>query len=145
METVALLACAWRPHNSYYEPNGFDSPKQDPTVAEPPLHISGDAARYDHREGNDDFSQAGAFFRLFDAGQKARLFSNIADAMQGVPEIIVERQLDLFHRADPAYATGVRRRGSQSRPRSGTPLTKNRAKPPMNADNSIASFIGGPG
>jgi len=35
--------------DAYYEPNSFDGPKQDPTEAEPPLHISGDAARYDHR------------------------------------------------------------------------------------------------
>ena len=72
--------------DAYYEPNSFGGPKQDPAVAEPPLHISGDAARYDHHEGNDDFSQPGALFRLFDADQKKRLFSNIAAAMQGVPE-----------------------------------------------------------
>jgi catalase len=36
---------------------------------------SGDAGRYDHREGNDDSSQPRALFRLFDDGQKARLFS----------------------------------------------------------------------
>ena len=68
--------------DAYYEPNSFGGPKQDPAVAEPPLHISGDAARYDHHEGNDDFSQPGALFRLFDADQKKRLFSNISAAMQ---------------------------------------------------------------
>ena len=94
--------------DAYYEPNSFEGPKEDPTVGEPPLHISGDAARYNQRDGNDDFSQPGALFRLFDAGQKARLFSNIADSMQGVPGPIVERQLALFHRADPAYASGAR-------------------------------------
>jgi catalase len=94
--------------DAYYEPNSFDGPAQDPTVAEPPLRISGDAARYDHREGNDDFSQPGALFRLFDDVQKQRLFSNIADAMQGVPDEIVERQIALFQRADPAYGAGVR-------------------------------------
>ncbi len=94
--------------DAYYEPNSFHGPKQDPSVAEPPLRISGDAARYDHREGNDDFSQPGALFRLFDEGQQRRLFSNIADAMQGVPEEIVERQCKLFDRCDPAYGAGVR-------------------------------------
>jgi len=94
--------------DAYYEPNSFDGPAQDPNVAEPPLRISGDAARYDHREGNDDFSQPGALFRLFDDVQKQRLFSNIADAMQGVPDEIVERQIALFQRADPAYGAGVR-------------------------------------
>ena len=94
--------------DAYYEPNSFGGPKQDPSVAEPPLHISGDAARYDHREGNDDFIQPRALFLLFDAGQRQRLFSNIAAAMQGVPEPIVERQLGLFDRVDPAYGAGVR-------------------------------------
>ncbi len=94
--------------DAYYEPNSFAGPIQDPSVAEPPLRISGDAARYDHREGNDDFSQPRALFRLFDAGQKARLFSNIAAAMNGVPEPIVERQLALFTRVDADYGAGVR-------------------------------------
>ncbi|MCW5981503.1 MAG: catalase [Bryobacteraceae bacterium] len=94
--------------DAYYEPNSFGGPAQDPSVAEPPLRISGDAARHDHREGNDDFSQPRALFRLFDNGQRQRLFSNIADAMQGVPEEIVERQLGLFQSVDPAYAAGVR-------------------------------------
>ncbi|HWB96360.1 MAG TPA: catalase [Bryobacteraceae bacterium] len=94
--------------DAYYEPNSFQGPVQNPAVAEPPLRISGDAARYDHREGNDDFSQPRALFRLFDDGQKQRLFSNIAEAMQGVPQEIVERQLALFTKVDPAYGAGVR-------------------------------------
>jgi catalase len=94
--------------DAYYEPNSFGGPAQDPSVAEPPLRISGDAARYDHREGNDDFSQPRALFRLFDDAQKKRLFSNIADAMEGVPQFIVDRQLALFDKVDPGYGAGVR-------------------------------------
>jgi catalase len=94
--------------DAYYEPNSYNGPVQDPTGAEPPLSISGDAARYDHREGNDDFSQPRALFRLFNKDQRERLFNNIADAMQGVPEFIVERQCALFDRVDPAYGSGVR-------------------------------------
>jgi catalase len=93
--------------DAYYEPNSFAGPEQNPRYAEPPLKISGDAGRYNHREGNDDYSQAGALFRLFNADQKARLFSNIAAAMQGVPQAIVDRQLGHFAKADPTYATGV--------------------------------------
>lgn len=94
--------------DAYYEPNSFEGPAQDPSVAEPPLRISGDASRYDHREGNDDFTQPRALFRLFDEGQKERLFSNIADAMDGVPEEIVERQCALFDQVDGDYGAGVR-------------------------------------
>jgi catalase len=93
--------------DAYYEPNSFGGPVERKAAGEPPLKISGDAAHYDHRAGNDDYSQAGALFRLFDAGQKARLYRNIAAAMQGVPAAIVKRQLGHFAKADPAYAAGV--------------------------------------
>jgi catalase len=95
--------------DAYYEPNSFGGPFERPEFAEPPLKISGDADRYNHREGNDDYSQPRALFNLFDEGQKARLFSNIADAMRGVPEVIVERQLGHFEKVHPDYAAGVRR------------------------------------
>lgn len=94
--------------DAYYEPNSFGGPRQAPEYREPPLRISGDADRYDHRAGNDDYSQAGALFRLFDEGQRQRLFQNIAAAMAGVPLEIVERQLGHFEKVDPAYAAGVR-------------------------------------
>lgn len=93
--------------DAFYEPNSFDGPVQDESVAEPPLRIDGDAERYNHREGNDDYKQPGDLFRLFDDAQKQRLFNNLRDGMQGVPEEIVQRQLVHFHRADPAYAEGV--------------------------------------
>lgn len=93
--------------DAYYEPNSFDGPKEDPSVAEPPLRISGDVDRYDHREGNDDYTQAGNLFRIFDNAQKQRLFNNVAASMGGVPEVIIQRQLIHFHNADPAYAQGV--------------------------------------
>jgi catalase len=74
---------------------------------EPPLKISGDADRYDHREGNDDYTQAGDLFRLLPVAEKQRLFDNIAAAMQGVPQFIMERQIQHFAKADPAYGEGV--------------------------------------
>jgi len=97
------------PGDHYYEPNSFGGPTQDPSFAEPPLRISGDAARWDHRVGNDDYTQPGNLFRLFDDGEKQRLFDNIAAAMQGVPDDIVERQIALFSKCDPAYGAGVRK------------------------------------
>ena len=74
-----------------------------------PLKLHGDADRFSHRDGNDDFTQPGNLFRLFDYGQKQRLFDNIAAAMQGVPETIVRRQIALFAKCDPAYGAGVAR------------------------------------
>ncbi|SHI66560.1 catalase [Rubritalea squalenifaciens DSM 18772] len=94
--------------NAYYEPNSFDGPIDSSEFAEPPLKISGDADRYNHREGNDDYTQPGNLFRLMSAEQQQQLFENIAGAMQGVPQEIIERQLAHFDKADPAYGEGVR-------------------------------------
>jgi catalase len=93
--------------NAFYEPNSFDGPVQDARFAEPPLKVSGDADRYNHRDGNDDYTQPGNLFRLMSPAQKQQLFSNIAAAMNSVPEEIVRRQLAHFHKADPEYAAGV--------------------------------------
>jgi catalase len=96
--------------NAYYEPNSFGGPVQDETVKEPPLKISGDADHYDHRDGNDDYRQPGDLFRLMSKEEQERLMDNIRDAMQGVPEEIVRRQIDHFSKADPAYGAGVAKR-----------------------------------
>ena len=76
-------------------------------AAEPPLKISGDADRYDHRAGNDDYKQPGDLFRLMTPDEQDRLMDNIAEAMQGVPEAIVKRQIVHFYLADKAYGLGV--------------------------------------
>jgi catalase len=101
--------------DAYYEPNSFDGPVEDPSVQEPPLRISGDADRYNHRVGNDDFSQPRALFTLFDADQKARLFANYAAAMGGVPDAILERQFALLDQVHPDYGRGVREAVARSR------------------------------
>ena len=93
-----------------YEPNSMGGPVEDPRYKELPLKLSGDADRYDHRAGNDDYTQAGDLFRLMSPTQKAALMDNIAAAMTGVPEAIVRRQLEHFRRADPAYGQGVAER-----------------------------------
>ncbi len=90
-----------------YEPNSMGGPVEDSKYVEPPLRISGDADRYDHRDGNDDYTQPGNLFRLMNADQKEQLFCNLAEAMQGVPERIVARQLVHFYKADPNYGAGV--------------------------------------
>jgi catalase len=94
--------------DAYYEPNSFGGPVDRPDLAEPPLKISGEADRHNHRIGNDDFGQPRALFSLFDAGQKRRLFTNIAAAMAGVPAAVIERQLALFNKVHPDYGAGVR-------------------------------------
>jgi len=93
-----------------YQPNSFDGPLDDAGAAEPPLQIGDVADRYDHREGNDDFTQAGNLFRILPKDEQARLLDTIAGAMAGIPEDIQRRQIGYFTAADSAYGSGVAER-----------------------------------
>jgi catalase len=90
-----------------YQPNSFDGPVEDAKYKEPPLKISGDADRYDHRVGNDDYTQAGNLFRLMSADQKRQLIDNLVGAMRSVPKFVQVRQLKHFYKADPDYGKSV--------------------------------------
>ncbi|AYJ78743.1 catalase [Aliarcobacter cryaerophilus] len=97
------------PTKAFYEPNSFDGPVEDKSYLEPDLDVGDIAKRYDHRVGNDDFSQPRALFLLMSNSQKEQLFSNIKDAMAGVPRDIVDRQIALFEKVHPDYAAGVKK------------------------------------
>ena len=97
------------PTKAFYEPNSFDGPVEDVSYLEPDLAVGDIAKRYDHRVGNDDFSQPRALFLLMSNSQKEQLFSNIKDAMAGVPRDIVDRQIALFEKVHPDYAAGVKK------------------------------------
>ena len=90
-----------------YEPNSVGGPVEDASYREPPLKISGDADRYDHRAGNDDYTQAGALYRLMSPEERTRLVDNLVGAMRGVPRQIQVRQIGHFHKADPGYGGAV--------------------------------------
>lgn len=94
--------------DAYYEPNSFGGPVEDPSVAEPPHRYAGEVGRYEYRGEADHYGQPRALFELFDAGQRERLFANIAEAMAGVPQFIVDRQLAHFDKVHEAYGAGVR-------------------------------------
>lgn len=92
-----------------YEPNSYDNaPKQNPAYAEPPLHL-GDvtADRYDHREGNDDYTQAGDLYRLMTPDQQEHLVQNIVGSLSQAQQDIQMRQLCHFFRADVNYGRQV--------------------------------------
>ncbi len=97
------------PTKAFYEPNSFDGPVEDKSYLEPDLAVGDISKRYDHRVGNDDFSQPRALFLLMSNSQKEQLFSNIKDAMAGVPRDIVDRQIALFEKVHPDYAAGVKK------------------------------------
>lgn len=96
--------------DAFYEPNSIaGAAKEDPSVAEPPLRLSGDAARWNHRDGNDDYAQPRALHDdVMDDAQRHRLYANVAESMQGVPEEIIDRALAHFDKISPAYGDGIR-------------------------------------
>jgi catalase len=95
--------------DAFYEPNSMGGAVQDPTVAEPPLRISGDAGRWDHRAGNDDYGQVRVLHdRVMNDGERQRLHRNVAESMQGVPAAIIDRALGQFDKISPAYGNGIR-------------------------------------
>lgn len=92
------------------DPNSFDGPKNDQSMAKPALALSGAADRYDHRAGNDDYSQPRALFNLMTADQQGSLLDNIAEAMADVPEAIQRRQIGHFLKVHEGYGSGVAQR-----------------------------------
>jgi catalase len=103
-----------------YSPNSFNGPQEDPRVKEPPLRLHGDADIYDSRQGNEDFSQAGALYRLMTPDLKAQLVGNLVAVLKTVPRFIQDRQVALFSKADPDYGRqvaaglGIPAQGSQA-------------------------------
>ncbi len=90
-----------------YEPNSFGGPVEDHKYIERRYSTSGDVGRYNHREGNDDYTQPGNLFRLLGKDGQARLIANIVGHMKTVPERIQRLQISHFAKADPAYGRGV--------------------------------------
>ena len=91
-----------------YEPNSFGGPTADPAYKEPPLKISGDAARYEQKRGvDDDYVQPGNLYRLMPPDEQKRLVENIVRSLKNAPQEIQERMVGHFRKADPAYGEGV--------------------------------------
>jgi catalase len=90
-----------------YHPNSFDGVGTSSDSVEPPYALSGALNRYDHRDDEDYYSQAGDLYRLMNGEQRKLLVRNIVGAMKSVPEPIQKRQVAHFHKADPEYGTQV--------------------------------------
>lgn len=75
----------------------------------PPFAGVGPIARYDHREDEDYYSQAGALYRLMSKDQQDLLIRNLVGAMKSVPEFIQLRQIEHFLKADREYGEAIRR------------------------------------
>ncbi|ANW96590.1 catalase [Wenyingzhuangia fucanilytica] len=88
---------------NFYPNDRDDAPKQDESIAEPPLKINADTiARFDSRE-EDNYSQAGNLFRIMSDEQKETLTNNIVGGLQHANADIQKRMIAQFEKADPEY------------------------------------------
>ena len=94
--------------DAFYEPNSFSGPIECNDVTEPPLKISADADRYNHRVGNDDYTQPRALHDLMTPASQDRLYRNTAESMQGVSQDIIDRALTHYDRISQNYGNGIR-------------------------------------
>ncbi len=85
------------------------APVPMPEFTEPPLPILGEAwvKAYDTQD-EDNFSQAGALFRLMSEDQQNQLAHNIAGGLVHANASIQARMLAQFQAADPNYALRVK-------------------------------------
>ncbi len=90
-----------------YQPNSFGGPVDEHRYRELAYKVTGDIARFDHREGNDDYTQAGDLYRLLSPQDKDHLIHNIVTHMASVPEYIQKLQISHFTKADPEYGRRV--------------------------------------
>jgi catalase len=90
-----------------YEPNSFGGPVENKVHNEPPLILEGDAYNYDHRLDKDYYTQPGDLYRLVPEGEKVRIASNIAESMDGVPDVIRIRAIARFYQADARCGTDI--------------------------------------
>jgi catalase len=90
-----------------YEPNSRGEWIAQPNFSEPPLQVEGAAARWNHREDDDYFSQPGNLFRLMSPAQQKVLFENTARAIRGASKPVIERHISNCAKADPGCGKGV--------------------------------------
>ena len=91
-----------------YYPNSFEGPQPDTKLVEPPLSISGKAQRYDYKNSNDDFIQAGELYRkVLSDKERDNLIGNISSHLKNAKTFIQLRQTALFWKADKEYGKRV--------------------------------------
>ena len=91
-----------------YWPNSFGGPAPDPSVAPPPVDVSGLGARHAYQLDDVDFVQAGDLYRKAMTDEdRAHLIDNIVSHLAGAQKRIQLRQTALFFKADVEYGGRV--------------------------------------
>jgi len=91
-----------------YWPNSMGGPEPDPTVAEPPIDLEGQAARHPQEVTDEDFFQPGELYRrVMTDMDREHLVGNIVAHLGNAQKRIQFRQTALFFKADPDYGRRV--------------------------------------
>ena len=92
----------------HYYPNNQGVYDSQPKYKKPPFQTDGEGYEYNYRQYDDNyFEQPGKLFRLQSDDAKERIFTNTANAMDGVTEDIKVRHIRHCYKADPEYGKGV--------------------------------------
>ncbi|NAZ36886.1 catalase [Rubellimicrobium sp. CFH 75288] len=95
--------------DAYYEPNQYGGPVADPTVAEPPLRVSGEIGKWVQAEEDIDYVQPRKLYKeVLSEAERERLHRNMAAAFHPCSEKVKERWLAVLRKVHPDYEAGVR-------------------------------------
>ena len=91
----------------HYYPNNKGAYQSQPEY-KTRIPVDGDGYEYNQRQDDDNyFEQPGKLFRLQSDDAKERIFTNTANAMDGVSEDVKHRHIRHCYKADPEYGKGV--------------------------------------
>ncbi|HEK4316674.1 TPA: catalase [Staphylococcus aureus] len=93
---------------THYYPNNHGKFDSQPEYKKPPFPTDGYGYEYNQRQDDDNyFEQPGKLFRLQSEDAKERIFTNTANAMEGVTDDVKRRHIRHCYKADPEYGKGV--------------------------------------
>lgn len=90
-----------------YEPNSYGEWQEQNEYKEPPLELEGYSDHWDHREGDDYYSQTRDLFNIMTSEQKKALFENTANAMGDIPQEIKIRHINNCLKVHKEYGEGI--------------------------------------
>ncbi len=94
------------PHVNY-EPTNFNGPREQDRAGPPPRSfLQGEVGRQKISRPND-FAQAGERYRSFEAGEREELIGNLVGALATCAEVIQDKMIAHFTKADPDYGRRV--------------------------------------
>jgi catalase len=94
---------------NFYPNESVDAPKPNSELTEPPMPILGEAwVKAYNTEHDDNFSQAGALYRLMSDDQKEQLTGNIAGGLKQATKVVQEKMLAQFSAADADYGKRIK-------------------------------------